>query len=178
MWIEPVMGHYFLACNLLWPCSFIGTSDTELSGIHWSWKVSYMKSRVSQWSREKQRRWDTTWRAHVSLSCYITNQPVQYRAPIQKYILKKPEWDFPLPACLWCDIRQARRFVPPTQSETRFTRIITKNVIHCCLGICRASSLTMRVDLHISWPIFLDKVQRFHCFFFFVDSLELSSFQA
>ena len=76
MWIEPVMGHYFLACNLLWPCSFIGTSDTELSGIHWSWKVSYMKSRVSQWSREKQRRWDTTWRAHAPLSCYITNQPV------------------------------------------------------------------------------------------------------
>ena len=33
MWIKPVMGHYFLACNLLWPCSFIGTSDTELSGI-------------------------------------------------------------------------------------------------------------------------------------------------
>ena len=34
MWIESVLGHSFLACNLLWPCSLIETSDTELSGIH------------------------------------------------------------------------------------------------------------------------------------------------
>ena len=31
MWIESVLGHSFLACNLLWPCSLIETSDTELS---------------------------------------------------------------------------------------------------------------------------------------------------
>ena len=43
MWIESVLGHSFLACNLLWPCSLIETSDTELSGIHWSRKVSYLK---------------------------------------------------------------------------------------------------------------------------------------
>ena len=34
MWIESVLGHSFLACNLLWPCSLIETFDTELSGIH------------------------------------------------------------------------------------------------------------------------------------------------
>ena len=52
MWIELVLG------NLLWPCSPIETSDT---GIHWSRKVSYLKSPVSNWSGEKQRRWrDTT----------------------------------------------------------------------------------------------------------------------
>ena len=33
-WIESVLGHSFLACNL-WPCSLIETSsDTEFSGIH------------------------------------------------------------------------------------------------------------------------------------------------
>ena len=57
MWIESVLG------NLLWPCSLIETSDTELSGIHWSRKVPYLKSRVSHWSAEKQKRWrDMTWR--------------------------------------------------------------------------------------------------------------------
>ena len=34
MWIESVLGHSFLTCNLLSPCSLIETSDTELSGIH------------------------------------------------------------------------------------------------------------------------------------------------
>ena len=34
MWIESVLGHSFLACNLLWPCFLIETSDTDLSGIH------------------------------------------------------------------------------------------------------------------------------------------------
>ena len=47
MWIESVLGHSFLACNLLWPCSLIETSDTELSVIHWLRKVSYLKSPVS-----------------------------------------------------------------------------------------------------------------------------------
>ena len=62
MWIESVLGHSFLASNLLLPCSLTGTSDTELSGIHWSRKVSYLKCRVSHWSGEKQRRWrDTMW---------------------------------------------------------------------------------------------------------------------
>ena len=49
MWIESVLSHSSLACNLLWPCSLIEISDTELSGIHWSRKVSYWR--------------DTTWRA-------------------------------------------------------------------------------------------------------------------
>ena len=53
MWIESVLGHSFLACNLFWPCSLIETSDTELR----SRKVSYLKSWVSHWSGEKQRRW-------------------------------------------------------------------------------------------------------------------------
>ena len=34
LWIESARGHSFLAGNLLWPCSLIETSDTELSGIH------------------------------------------------------------------------------------------------------------------------------------------------
>ena len=29
MWIESVLGHSFLACNILWPCSLVETSDTE-----------------------------------------------------------------------------------------------------------------------------------------------------
>ena len=63
MWIESVVRHSFLACDLLWLCSLIEISDTELSGIHWSRKVSYLKSRVSQWSGEKLTRWDTMRRA-------------------------------------------------------------------------------------------------------------------
>ena len=40
--VKSVLGHSFLASNLLWPCSLIETSDTELR----SWKVSYLKSRI------------------------------------------------------------------------------------------------------------------------------------
>ena len=81
MWIESILGHSFLACNLLWPCSLIETSDTELSGIHWSRKVSYLKSRVSHWSGEKQRRLrDTTRRARGCqrewVNTYRTPSPV------------------------------------------------------------------------------------------------------
>ena len=64
MWIESVLGHSFLASNLLWPCSLIETSDTELSGIHWSRRVSYLKCRVIHWSGEKQRRDTTCVRKH------------------------------------------------------------------------------------------------------------------
>ena len=67
MWIESVLGHSFLTCNLLWPCFLIETSDTELSGIHLTKrKVSYLKSGLSHLSGEKQKRWkDTTRRAHA-----------------------------------------------------------------------------------------------------------------
>ena len=66
--IESVLGHSSLTQgNLLWPCSLIETSDTELR----SRKVSYLKSRVSHWSGEKQRRHDAT---RALLSCYVTNQ--------------------------------------------------------------------------------------------------------
>ena len=39
MWIESALGHSFLACDLLWYCSPIETSDTELrvaKGFIWS----------------------------------------------------------------------------------------------------------------------------------------------
>ena len=66
--IESVLGHSSLTQgNLLWPCSLIETSDTELR----SRKVSYLKSRVRHWSGEKQRRHDAT---RALLSCYVTNQ--------------------------------------------------------------------------------------------------------
>ena len=80
MWIESVLGHSFLACNLLWPCPLIETSDTELSGIHWSRKLSHLKSRVSHWSGEKQRlleRHDVA-RAIVLLRNQLTNYPYIY----------------------------------------------------------------------------------------------------
>ena len=97
MWIESVLGHSFLACNLLSPRSLIKTSDTEWSGIHWSRKVSYSKSQVSHWSGEKQRRWrDTT----------------------------RPDRDLHPPArAFGATSERDRRFALPTRSETRFPRI-------------------------------------------------------
>ena len=64
MWIELVLD------NLLWPCSPIETSDT---GIHWSRKVSYLKSPVSNWSGEKQRsREDERHDAERACHCLVT----------------------------------------------------------------------------------------------------------
>ena len=89
MWIESVLRHSFLACNLLWPCSLIETSDSELSGIQWSRKVSYLECRVSCWSGVKQRRWrDTVWRERHCLVTkpinQLTNHPI--RAHINIYM--------------------------------------------------------------------------------------------
>ena len=104
MWIESILGHSFLACNLLWPCSLIETSDTELR----SRKVSYLKSRVSHWSGEKQNRWkDTTRRARPVLlrnqfePSYVTSAPLLSAVLTSKYIyiyINKP-WSRFASAC-------------------------------------------------------------------------------
>ena len=81
MWIESVLG------NLILSCSVIETSDTELSGIHWSRKVPYLKSRVSHWIGEKQRRCkDTTQRARTIV--LLHNQPINQFEP--SYVTSAP----------------------------------------------------------------------------------------
>ena len=94
--VESVLGHSFLACNLLWPCSLTETSDTQLGGIHWSRKISYLKSRVSG---KKQRRWrNTTLRARaiVLLRNQLINYPIRAHINIYIYIYiyigKRTEW--------------------------------------------------------------------------------------
>ena len=65
---KPHKSRLALIRNLM-PCSLVETSDTELR----SQKVSYLKSRVSYWSREKQKM-ERHNAAHALLCCYITNQ--------------------------------------------------------------------------------------------------------
>ena len=69
MWIVSGLVHFFLACNLLWSCSLVETSNTELRSL----KVLCLNSRVSHWSGEKQRRWETRRGARTPLSCFLTN---------------------------------------------------------------------------------------------------------
>ena len=61
MWIESVLCQWSATffCGLWSTLALSLKLQIELSGIHWSRKVSYLKSRVSYWSEEKQRRWRT-----------------------------------------------------------------------------------------------------------------------
>ena len=52
VWIESVLGHSFLACNLLWPCFLIETSDTELSGLCLRVVVLFITIKQSSMSSE------------------------------------------------------------------------------------------------------------------------------
>ena len=66
--IESVLGHSFLACSLTET-----SSDTELSGIHWSRKVSIYS--VMRREAQKMERHDT--------AIVLLRNRVQYRAHIQ-----------------------------------------------------------------------------------------------
>ena len=107
MWIESVLGHSFMACNLLWPCSLIETSDR----VKWDSRFRVSKSRVSHWSGgEKQRRWRDTTRC-APLSCYVTNKltnsslvPCTHPNKKKKKKYKNPDRDLHPPARLGRDI--------------------------------------------------------------------------
>ena len=58
-WVSPlpVVGAFLFWLVIFFSLVLSLKLQIELSGIHWSRKVSYLKSRVSHWTEEKQRRW-------------------------------------------------------------------------------------------------------------------------